>query len=649
MLAIDTETTGADLRHGCKPFYVSTFDGKRSQSWEWDVRPKTREPIIPKKELREIRDLIMEACEGFEDTLDGVHQPDGPGLVFHNSKFDVLALERVGLDIPELVGWECIHDTHIAHHVVASEGPHGLKDLAILYLGVSVRDEKRLEEAVEEARRYATKVNNRLVKRDHKPLYAIADKKGHPHYPAQKRAPDSGWKVMDYWLPRAICIQEQRPESDPWYDILSIYADRDAERTWDLWQMFAEEIVDIEALHHYGVRRDLLEITYSMESRGVTVSEKTVNLTKQKLAKKLKTSDRWLTKEGLENPNSPQQVLSWFSSRGCHLENTKKETLEDIRDQDEDHSEAAIHMLNWRALGKAVQYVDSYQDFAHMCGLPGYWSIHPTFNICGTKETRFSSKNPNAQNISKQETANLRSLFSPLPGRSWIAIDYENVEMRIFAAATGEPEVVAVYERGDSFHSLVCQLLYPDLWSECERKGLKFKEVYKATLYQWVKNGNFSLIYGAGKKRADKTYHYPGAYDKIRRKFKHIDSFMRSKNAEARRNGFIVTEGGYRLEVPEGAPHKAVNYYVQGTAGWLMCLAMVNCYQYLQTQADSFMVMQVHDEIVFDVPSKRAKSMARKLSDLMEAPGASLGLVTPVEATLINDNWAKGVALAQAV
>lgn len=705
MLAIDTETTGIDIRHGCRPFYVSMCNGPDTWGWEWEVSPKTRVPRVKDKDLDEIREVILahcppsdlglprvpkthrpgkpwrgqppatrpatrpsglhpsssslvDTCHGWPQAWEAVEDPEAPGLVFHNAKFDLLVLESIGVDIPSLVGWERIHDTHIAHHVLASQGPHGLKELASLYLDVPLTDELDLLDAVEKARGHARKRNYSLKKKGQDPLYAIADKTGHPHFPAQTSAPKAGWKVMDYWLPRCVAIQEpDHPMAEKWSRVLGEYALLDAERTWSLWQLFAQDLGPFK--EQYLIRRDLLEVYYDMEARGVTLSEKTTKKAKVTFSRELKKAEGYLNKHGLKNPRSPRQVKRWFDEWGCPLPNTEKKTLEDLRDQEEEFHDDAVNLLNFRGFGKALEYTEGYENHSHQVyrvrdgkrfKVIGWWRVHPTFNICGTGETRSSSQNPNAQNISKQSASNLRSLYGPLSDRAWVAIDYENVEMRIFAEASQEPEVLDCYARGDSFHSLVCQLLYPDLWAECERKGEKFKVKYKDTLYQWVKNGNFSLIYGAGIERADRTYHYPGAFKLIRKKFRKIDSFMKQKNDEALKYGFITTMGGYQLEVPDDAPHKAVNYFVQGTAGWIMCKAMVACHKWLAHDPDSHIIMQVHDELVFDLPRETALSMVPGLCQLMEEPGTEIGIKTPVEPTLILDNWSKGedVVLAHA-
>lgn len=337
----------------------------------------------------------------------------------------------------------------------------------------------------------------------------------------------------------------------------------------------------------------------------------------------------------------------------------------------------------------------------------GFLVLHPNFNITGSDTLRWSSTNPNQQNVSKQEEWNLRQVYRPLPGREWYSGDYSNIELRIFAYACGDQQLIAAFEEGYSVHAIIFEVLWPNefatarteaikLLSAADRKDPKkvrnatgdiIKVKYKSNLYQWIKNGNFALIYGAGITKADRTYHQKGAYDKIRTRLPLIDSFMRLKNREALENGFVRALGcghklvrerqpdgtyeigrdyGYKLYVSADEPHKAVNYFVQPSAGWAISLAIRRVWEYLKqfnqtrlaqliglptpSMFGHYMTMQVHDELDFDFPvCNRTPSspdamnlmIIKEIKRIMESSGDDLGLPTPVEFARHTESWAK--------
>lgn len=689
LIALDTETTGLDLWHGCKPFFVSTVDGEGViRYWEWDVNPFTREPQPPALDLEEIRGLLQgnpvhpcPDCGGTGTVDSGGFTPWGspialgpcpscdlPTLALHNAKFDVRALEVIGIRIPS---WGKVEDTLVASHVLASAESHKLKDLALQYLDIPDDDQKELREAVISARRIGKKLGFRIA--------APSD----PHFPAVKRSPKSaegeGFWPMDMWLPRAVAKAENYPESHPWWNVVQRYAITDAERTLGLHLFFRDALEDQDLLAQYEERRKLLGVVYRMEHRGITTPR--VKLAEAKAhyaeaAEDARTKAVRLADGKLDNLNSPKQLqgvlFHHFKVKPIKETKTGYSTqaadLETMRDGLPSASKPAHFIRNLiasRKYAKALEYLDGYESSGigyHpprkgprplRGSLPPWLFLHPNFNITGTDTTRFSSNNPNAQNISKKEGFNLRQVFGPLPGREWYSLDYSNIELRIFAYTSGDKRLISAFESGDSVHLVICSELYPKEWAACLAAGESFKKKYESTFYQWVKNGNFSLIYGAGETKADATYHLPGAYRRIRRRFPLIDSFMRAKYEDAVRLGYVTTLGGYRLQVPKDGPHKAVNYFVQGTAGWCMVLAMNRIENYLLALnrelnldpygPDAYYVnMTIHDELDFDFPiHPRNREVIRTIKDLMEESGRSIGIATPVDVDLIRNNWAE--------
>jgi len=188
-LAIDTETTGTDFIHGCRPFLITACDGEENFIWEGEVNPYTREVFWDEEVLREVRQTIKSYDR----------------YVFQNAGFDIEALQTIGIAID----FSKIEDVLVAGHLICSGDVHGLKDMAIKYLHYFDDDEDELEAAVKNARTIAARKG-----------YAIA-KFGHPHFPGLKK--NAKWWKMDFWLAMDACRK---------------YAAGDAERTYALWEAF---------------------------------------------------------------------------------------------------------------------------------------------------------------------------------------------------------------------------------------------------------------------------------------------------------------------------------------------------------------------------------------------------------------------------
>lgn len=628
-IAIDTETTGLDLRHGCRPFMVTgaTSDGDLSL-WEWDVDPLTREPIIPKKDLAEI-------CKAQAKKV----------VVFHNTKFDVRALDMAtGAKVIKW-DWDLIHDTLIASHVMASADSHKLKDLALQLLDIDDDDETDLQQAVNTARRIGKNKGWRTAQ----PL--------DPHFPAVKRfgKRNPAWK-SDCWLPRAVAKADKYPQDHPWWSVCSIYALRDVERTMGLWMVYVEALLDEDLWEQYDTRRKLLPIVYDMENAGITYKATRLKKVAAKFGEDCRLAESSafnLVNHCIDNLNSPKQIQGALYGH-LGLKPTKEtktgwatdaDTLTALEQSIPTTSKAShfiTNLVKFRKLDRMDDYLWSYNANGVPMTVADWLTLHPSFNITGTATTRFSCHDPNAQNISKQEKYNLRQIFGPCPGRVWFADDYSNIEFRIFAWESGDKELIAAFEAGQSMHLVISEILHP---KEFARLG---PDEFKNTdLYGWVKNGNFALIYGASQAKANATYRVEGAYARIKKMLPKVDGFIRSKYDEGRSKGYITTLGGYRLTIPRGEPHKAANYFVQGSAGWAMVLGMIRVHEYLESIGPEYkIIMTIHDELVMDFPDRKGNvAKNRRICKLMEQSGETLSIPTPVHGDLIRDNWSNGIAI----
>lgn len=326
----------------------------------------------------------------------------------------------------------------------------------------------------------------------------------------------------------------------------------------------------------------------------------------------------------------------------------------------------------------------------------GWHVLHPNANITGSDTLRWSMSNPNPQNVGKAERddgLSLRYCFGPAPGREWWSLDAKNIELRIPAYESGEQDLIDLFERENeppfygSNHLLNFSVVYPDIWEKelaevgLEKVGPYCKKKYAATHYQWCKNGDFKLQYGGA--NADSTFRRGGATALLKGRFAKLEALNQKCLKMANKFGWVETipdrsvdtKRGYpllcmRVERGNVKPTLPLNYHVQSTAMWWTMTAMIRCNEQLKKwrqvgDFDGRIVLQVHDELVFDLPARgdpcndlcptRADGMKlfrtsnlwriRTLQRLMAQGGENIGLPTPVGAEWHPEHWGAGVTL----
>jgi DNA polymerase I-like protein with 3'-5' exonuclease and polymerase domains len=668
LLALDTETTGADFYHGSRPFFVSTCDQAGTcLYWEFSVDPTNRQVNYHTSDLKRIATLINHST-----------------LVLHNSKFDIRALESAKVKINPLPTLARCQDTLIAAHCLDSLESHKLKDLAVKYLDIHREDQDSLRDACNHARRIGRKLG-----------WDIA-RPNHPHFPGMSQAPrGEGWWCLDMWLPKAVCLyapellpmveDESYPwktgdpvEEHPWFTVCRNYALCDAERTIALWLIQREALQEEHLEGVYHLRKKLLPITYQMETHGVSINTQALTESTEGFLLQKDQAEEACFKAvsyRVDNLSSPKQVqaalfsvlkLKPVSKTKTGQPSTKAEDLQLLLAQSREGTKAhtfLANLLSYRKSGKALEALESYGKY----GSPHprhktHLILHPWLNITGTHTTRFSSQYPNGQNVSKKEDFNLRAVFGPLPGREWFTIDYSNIEKRIPAHLSAEEDLIKLFNEGGSYHLLVAELLYPKLFREHGPEG--FKELPQ---YRRVKNGNFAEQYGAGKRLVDATFGVKGGYAKVKGRFAKLTALATDTLEGAQSNGYVTTLGGYRLQCPFDVygriePTKPFNYLIQGSAGMALIYAMVRISGYLDeinatlrkntlkgyslASHGFFMSLQIHDELMFDFPKRKGNlSKIRKIASLMEQSGEDFGFPLPVEITHITTTWDQGVTI----
>lgn len=699
--SLDTEVTGIDIRHGARPFLVTMADVDRLDApfcWEWDVNPFTRQPDVPLADLEEIQAHIEEADE----------------LILQNPKFDYLALVELFRDAGLELRWDWskVRDTLLAGHVLNSLQPHDLTTMAMVYLSQNILPlETRLESVTKEAR---TLVRSKAWQEKHgRWNYA---EEGLDHMPSAK--PKKGkdesvkmWK-LDMWLPRAVAKAEGHEPGHHYWTACSDYANGDSVITAPLFVRQEQLLKQKKLWNIYLKRLEIVPIIAKMEATGITVSRKNLDAKQEEYEREAqKCADAIIgNSAGLLDkvPGGRSNALNAVIFDHYKLTSTKKteagndsmdkRELENWINTLEEGSPAHTFvksLADFRSRTTAIQYMNSYRRFwlpaEPLRKTDGGWKrfwyrLHPSLNPTGTDTLRFSSSNPNEQNISKKKGFNLRYAFGPAPGREWWSCDAKNIELRLPAYEAGETEMVDLFERPDvppffgSNHILVFSILHPEMWADALKKhgpngaGQFVKDEYESSWYQWTKNGNFAVQYGAVEESgtADRAYHVPGAQRRIAARFTKIDELNQRCITFAKQRGYVETMPDRTVDPDRGYPLYCsrtsyggiletvpLNYHIQGSAMWWMMQAMIRVQDYLdRLNADDprgyYMIMQVHDELVFDFPKGRTpepwrehRPKVRKIQHLMAQGGADLipAVPTPVSCEYHPDNWSGGIAL----
>lgn len=709
LVSFDSETTGIDLYHGVKPFFVtSCSDAGDVVYWEWDVDPMTREPAIPAAELDAVRELLL-----------------SNDLVLQNAKFDARAVSTI---LPEVEWpWHRTDDTLLAGHLLASNLPHNLTDMAMQYLGIDIEPvELTLKAACVESRRLVR--SKAFVERHGK--WAIAEA-GRPDMPSAK---ETVWK-FDMWLPRAVALAEGYDDDHPWWTALRDYSNADSEVTVLLWKEMGKQIKRRKLWAIYKERCKAQRVAFDMEQNGVTLSGERLNIQRAEYQAESESAanvmrsiaagygfDLTVPKGGVNNSlrefvYDKLALTPIYAKKGTDGPTLNKEALAEYQQVLPPNSKARLFvkkLADKRKRDTALSYMDGYERF--WLPLPGLvtgvgtehetdWSrvhphtadwyvLHPSLNQTGTDTLRWSSSNPNEQNISKKEGFNLRFMFGPPPGYEWFSLDARGIEDRLPAYKSGQQELIDIFERDNeppfygSNHLLRFSIVYPEIWEAelaqvgLDKVGPHCKKKYGASNYQWCKNGGFAVQYGAVEKSdgwgtADRAFNRQYSHRLLTQRLSKLEQYNQYWIKFAEKHGYVETmpdktvdpERGYpvmctRTEYGKIKPTVPLNYHIQSTAMWWTMKGMIRC----QEQIDKWrrngvrcrIVMQVHDEMVFEFPKSRVHPKTeegnrfgrksnlwcvRRLADLMRMGGDDIGVPTPVGVEYNEFNWAEGVTL----
>ena len=441
------------------------------------------------------------------------------------------------------------------------------------------------------------------------------------------------------------------------------YAAADADLTWQLRPRFEQELdVKNSTRAMREVEMPLLPVLVRMQESGVSVDAELLTQMSHNLGEDMAgiQNEMYQTVGRPFNLNSAQQLSDvlfnqlrlpptkkrqrGFATDASSLEGLKA-TLDAGRGGDVDPAARQVldHILEYRQLSKIKStYTDS---------LPGLVNqktgrIHTSYNQVGSATGRVSSNDPNIQNIPvRTELGNeVRKGFVARDYPDWtlLGADYSQIELRILAHISQDPALLQAFHDGQDIHAATASLVYgvshDEVDSEMRRiaKILNFGVVYGISPYGISQRASLSVEEG---KAFIDTYFgsYPGIRD-------YIDGIK----AKAKSQGYVETLMGRKRYIPEinarnfaarsGAERVAINTPIQGTAADVIKLAMV----ILQDRMDemglrSLMIIQVHDELIFEVPSDELEDMQAIVLDIMPR---AMELAVPLEVDLKSgQNW----------
>jgi DNA polymerase-1 len=409
------------------------------------------------------------------------------------------------------------------------------------------------------------------------------------------------------------------------------YAGEDADITWRLHTLVSGKLDQTPALRklHDEVELPLIDVLVEMERAGVAVDEPTLIEQSKALGERIDKLREQIhaAANGEFNIDSPKQLGEVLFTR-LGLKSVKKTKTGHSTDIEVLERLSGVHpvpklVLEYRSLVKLKgTYLDALAE--HKSERDG--RVHTSFNQTGAATGRLSSSDPNLQNIPirTDEGRRIRLAFVPgKPGDVLLTADYAQIELRVLAHFTQEPALLESFKNNEDVHRKVAAEVF----------GVPLDQVSREQRAQ-AKIVNFGIIYGVtahGLARRIDGMNNAAAAELIaayNKRFPSIARFMDQCVQKARADGYVETLTGRRRPVFDinsgvltqrsAAERIAINSVVQGTAADLIKIAMVNIHRRIKAERRPLqMLLQVHDELVFECPEADAEPQAAFVKDEM--------------------------------
>ncbi len=532
-----------------------------------------------------------DACRALLARFRPIFQDPGKVKIGHNTKFDLTILRQYGIEIvPPL------HDSMLAHYVLDSADRHGMDYLARKYLNY-----------------------------DPIPITQLIGEK--------KKGVEQG--NMGDLTAEEICD----------------YAAEDADVTFRLDAVLrkaAEEAGCLRTLEQ--CEEPLISVLLDMESAGVKIDARALEIYGKELDKELLDQEIKIRElgGGNFNPASPKQLgeilfdVLKLDPNAARTASGQYSTSEDVLVRLQDRHPIIPLILDYRACSKLKS---TYVDKLPACIDPETGRVHTNFAQALTETGRLSSSDPNLQNIPvrTERGQRIRAAFIPQDDRHvLISADYSQIELRMMAAMSHDAHMIDAFNRGADIHletasrvyGMMPELITPEMRSAC--KMVNFGIIYGISAFGLAQRLNVSR-----KAAADLIETYFAQYPDIK-------TFMTKAIEDAREKGYAETLMGRRRPLPDirsrnatarqAAERNAINTPVQGSAADLIKLAMIRMHDELKARhLKTRMVLQIHDELLFDAPLEEADTVCALARDVM-AHAMEIGV--PLEVSVgTGRNW----------
>ena len=428
------------------------------------------------------------------------------------------------------------------------------------------------------------------------------------------------------------------------------YACEDADITLQLKNKLEPELkkYDCEDLF-YNIEIPLMPVLAEMEMNGVCLDTQSLAETSKQFTARMNEIEARIYELAGEQFNiaSPKQVGEILFDKLKIVEKAKKTktgqyvTSEEVLQQLKNKHEIVADILEHRGLKKLIgTYIDALPKLIN----PRTGHIHTSFNQTITATGRLSSSDPNLQNIPirGEDGKEIRKAFIPEPGCLFFSADYSQIELRVMAHLSQDPQMIEVFREGKDLHAATAANIYKKPIEEVTRD-----ERTKS------KRANFGIIYGITVFGLAERLDIPRDEAKMLidgyfATFPEVHDYMEKSKEIARKQGYVTTLFGRRRYLPDinsansvvrgFAERNAINAPIQGTAADIIKVAMIHIFQRFKAEGiRSKMILQVHDELNFSVyPDEKEKVERIVLEEMQNAFHMSVPLVAD---SGFGDNW----------
>ena len=428
------------------------------------------------------------------------------------------------------------------------------------------------------------------------------------------------------------------------------YACEDADITLQLKNKLEPELkkYDCEKLF-YEIEMPLMPVLAEMEMNGVRIDTESLGETSRQFTTRMNEIEQRIYELAGQQFNiaSPKQVGEILFDKLKIIEKAKKTktgqyvTSEEVLQQLKNKHEIVADILEHRGLKKLIgTYIDALPKLIN----PRTGHIHTSFNQTITATGRLSSSDPNLQNIPirGEDGKEIRKAFIPEPGCLFFSADYSQIELRVMAHLSQDPQMIEVFREGKDLHAATAANIYKKPIEEVTRD-----ERTKS------KRANFGIIYGITVFGLAERLDIPRDEAKMLidgyfATFPEVHDYMEKSKEIARKQGYVTTLFGRRRYLPDinsansvvrgFAERNAINAPIQGTAADIIKVAMIHIFQRFKAEGiRSKMILQVHDELNFSVyPDEKEKVERIVIEEMQNAFHMAVPLVAD---SGFGDNW----------